>query len=86
MIMSIVGASFEIVRQKDTRATVQWLNLTNGAIPRSDTYRESLKTRADHIFHEDCGELACWWLALGDRSVISETAALADQADDGASH
>ena len=53
---------------------------TFSAIPCSDAYRKGLTSRADHVFHEDCGDLACWWLVLGDRSVISETAALADQA------
>ena len=78
--MSTVRASFEIARQYNPRATAKWLNLADSAIPCSDAYRKGLKTRADHVFHEDRGDLACWWLVLGDRSVISETAALADQA------
>jgi hypothetical protein len=78
--MTTISASFEIARTFDPRAAVKWLDRDNSAVPNSDAFRQALKTRADHLFHEDCGDLACWWLVLSDKNVIAETAALADKA------
>jgi len=77
--MTTVSASFEIASNLNLRANAKWLDRDNSAIPNTDTFRKALKVRADHLFHEDCGDLACWWLVLGDRNVIAETAALADK-------
>ena len=78
--MTTVSATFQIARQRDSRAPVKWLNLPIHAIPSSDDFRDGLTCRHDQLFYEDCGDLACWWLAIGDKDIISETAALADQA------
>lgn len=78
--MITISASFEIARAFDPRAAVKWLDRDNNAAPNSDPFRQALKTRSDHLFHENCGDLACWWLVLGDKNVIAETAALADKA------